>query len=147
MAAIALRTSGDISLDIVDFPTVQLTLAAAEALVPGDVVAIDTAGKWTKTNANGASIANFRNIYGVVVRKAAAGETVTAVRKGRLDGLNLDGLAYNAPVYVADAGGLADAAGTVATVNAGRVIPGRANLPSGNADKLLEVDFQSVAVS
>lgn len=140
MTAIALRTSGDIEIDIVGFPSAQLTLAAAEALVPGDVVAIDTAGKYTKTGATGTSAATLRAVYGVVTRKVAAGETVTAVRKGVLDGLNLDALAYNAPVYIADAGGLNDAANT-ATVASGRVIPGRANLPSGSADKLLLVDL------
>lgn len=140
MAAIALTTANDISIDIVE-RHIWDTQAAAVALVPGDVVGYDTAGKWTKTNIDGTTEAKYAAAYGVVVRKVAAGETVTAIRKGVLDGLDVSGIAYGGFVFLADAGGLADAAGTFATGRVGRVIPGRANLPTSSADKILFVDL------
>lgn len=140
MAAIALRTSGDIEIDIVQ-SVIQDTQAAAVALVPGDVVGYDANGNFTTAGVLGTTEAAYKLGYGVVTRKVAVGETVTAIRKGVLDGLNLDALAYNASVFLADAGGLADTAGTFATGRVGRVIPGRAQSRGVAADKLLFVDL------
>lgn len=140
MAAIALRTSGDIEIDI-EQKVIFDTQAAAVALVPGDVVGYDASGNWTTSGILGTTEAAYRLAYGVVTRKVAIGETVTAVRKGVLDGFNLDGLAYNAFVFLADAGGMADTAGTFATGRVGRVIPGRAQSRGVAADKLLFVDL------
>lgn len=140
MAAIALRTSGDISLDVVE-SNIQDTQSAGVAVVPGDVVGYDASGNWTTSGVLGTTEAAYKLAYGVITRKAAVGESVTAVRKGVIDGLNLDALAYNASVFLADAGGMADTAGTFATGRVGRVIPGRANSRGVARDKLLFVDL------
>lgn len=139
MAAIALRTSGDLSLDVVE-STIQDTQSAAVALNPGDMVAYDANGSFTTTGIAQTSLATARIAYGVVVRKVAAGEYVTAIRKGVLDGLNLDSLAYNDPLYVGTTGTVETAGGTAAFL-AGRVIPGRAQSRGVAADKLLFVDL------
>lgn len=115
----------------------QMTLPAAEAIVAGAPVRIDTAtGKFT--NANGSSAGEAR-IYGVATRGVAAGVAVTAVRRGVLDGFDLSGMAYDAAVYLSDTDGRLDtAAGTVSTV-VGRVIPAFATTLGTAADKLLHV--------
>ena len=112
---------------------------AAEAITAGAIVRIDTtAGKFT--NGNGSSSTEVR-IYGVALKTAAAGEPVTAIRKGVLDGWDLSGMNYDAAVYASDTDGRLDtAAGTVSLV-IGRVIPGTANLLGASPDKLLFVDL------
>ena len=115
----------------------QKTLVAAEAILAGAPVRIDTAGKFT--NANGTTTTENR-IYGIATRTVAAGEPLTAVRIGVLDGFTFS-QAYDAIIYLSDTDGrLADAAGTVSTI-VGRVVPGTANSLSGNPDKLLFVDL------
>lgn len=135
MANIALATSGRV--EIVGRPTLQLTLPAAEAITAGEAVRIDTNGKFT--GANGTTTTENR-VYGVASHAAAAGETVTAVRKGLMDGFTFT-QAYDAPIYLSDTdGALADAAGTVSTV-VGRVVPAWAQPVGTAADKLLFVDL------
>lgn len=134
MAAIALTTSGRI--EVVE-SIIQATLPAAEAITAGEAVRIDTTGKFT--GANGTTTTENR-IYGVATRAAAAGESVTAIRKGVLDGFVFS-QAYDAIIYLSDTDGtLADAAGTVSTI-VGRVIPAWAQLVGTAADKLLFVDL------
>jgi hypothetical protein len=117
----------------------QLTLPAAEAIVAGAPVRLDTAtGRWT--NSNGSSAGEART-KGVATKNVQAGEGLTAIQSGIMDGYDLTALAYDAPVYVSDTDGrLGDAAGTVSVV-AGRVIPGFATTLGTAADKLLEVNF------
>lgn len=115
----------------------QATLPAAEAITAGQAVRIDTTtGKFTKANGTSAAEANH---YGIATRTVAAGEALTALRWGVLDGLDLSGLDYSDPVYLSNTDGtLADAAGTVATL-IGRVIPGTAITLGTALDKLLAV--------
>jgi len=138
MANLALVTAN--KLEVVESIS-QMTLPTAEVCSPGQAVRLDTSnGKYTK--ANGTTAAEAR-IYGVVVGGKAnvAGEPVTAIRKGVLDGYDLSGLAYDAPVYLSDTdGALADAAGTVSVV-VGRVIPGTSTTLGTAFDKLLLVDL------
>ncbi len=117
----------------------QLTLVAAEAILAGAIVRIDTSsGKFT--NGNGSSSGEAR-IYGVATHTAAAGEALTAIRKGVMAGFTLSSQNYDAAIYASDTDGrLGDAAGTVSLV-VGRVIPGTANLVGANPDKLLLVDL------
>lgn len=119
----------------------QMTLPAAEAVTPGQAVRLDTTtGRFTK--ANGTTAAEAR-IYGIAVGGAAvaAGEAITAIRQGVLDGYVLDALAYDAAIYLSNTDGtLADTAGTVSTP-VGRVIPGTSNLLGAAHDKLLLVDL------
>jgi hypothetical protein len=87
---------------------VSRTLPAAEAIVAGDAVRIDTStGKFTKANAT--TVAEAR-IFGIAANKAAAGFPVLAVRRGVIDLGGLSGLAYDADVYLSNTDGkLADA--------------------------------------
>lgn len=136
MAVIAVATAGRIH--IVE-SYIQKSLPAAEAILAGAPVRLDTTtGRFT--NANGTAAPEAR-IYGIAQRTVAAGEGLTAIRKGTLDGYTLDALAFDAAVYLSDTDGRLDtAAGTVSTV-VGRVVPGTANRISVGHDKLLFVDL------
>lgn len=117
---------------------IQATLPAVEAIEAGEAVRIDTAGKFTGSNGSSSTEAA---IYGIAVKSVAAGETVTAIRKGVLDGFELGGVAYWAPLYLSDTDGtIAGSAGTVSTI-VGKVIPAWANAVAAAADKLLFVDL------
>lgn len=136
MADLALVSAGRAS--VVE-STEQMTLPFAETCAVGDAVRIDTAtGKWTKANA---TVAGEARIWGVLVSKDAAGAVGTAIRKGVVEGFNLDAMAYDAAAYLSNTDGkLADGAGTVSTV-IGRVIPAFATTVGTAADKLLHVDL------
>lgn len=117
----------------------QMTLPAAEAIIAGAPVRLDTtSGRWT--NANGTTAPEAR-VWGVATRTVIAGEALTAVRSGVMDGWDLTALAYDANVFVSDTDGKLDtAAGTVSTV-VGRVIPATST-PLGTAfDKVLSLEL------
>lgn len=135
MAAISVTTAGKVN--VVE-SIVQMTLPAAEAITAGEAVRIDTtAGKFTGSNASAAGEAR---IYGIALKSVAAGEPVTALRKGVIDGFTIT-QAYDAAVYLNDADGtIGDAAGTVSTV-VGRVIPGAGQTLGTALDKLLFIDL------
>jgi hypothetical protein len=140
MANLSLVTSG--KLRIVE-SIIQMTLPAAETLVAGASARLDTTtGKFT--NSNGTTNAEGR-AYGVVVRNAAAGEPVTVVNLGVVDGYDLSGLNYDAAVYLSDTDGtLADSAGTVG-IQIGRVIPATSTTLGTAFDKVLAIDFGAAA--
>src|SRR6478752_8163844 len=116
MAAIAVATAG--AIHVVE-SIEQMTAPAAETILAGAPVRIDTAGKFT--NANGTTTTENR-VYGIATASVIAGEALTAIRRGVLDGFTFT-QAYDAAIYLSDTDGtLADAAGTVSTV-VGRVIP------------------------
>ncbi len=134
MAAIAVATAGRIH--IVE-SIQQMTLVAAETILAGAPVRIDTAGKFT--NSNGTTTTENR-VWGVGTRSVIAGEALTAVRRGVLDGFTFS-QAFDAPIYLSDTDGtLADAPGTVSTA-VGRVIPGTATTLGTAFDKLLSVEL------
>jgi hypothetical protein len=139
MADIALTTASDTEIDIVGFPETQLTVPAAEAISAGNAVRFDaTTGKFTKANGTTTTEAN---IYGIATRTVAAGEAVTAVRRGVLDGFALSGRDFGAPIYLSDTdGALGETAGTVSTI-VGRVIPGTSTTLGTTFDKLLFVNL------
>lgn len=118
-----------------------LHLIAGEAIKAGAPVRIDTAtGK--ATNANGTTDAEAR-VVGIAGRTVAAGEALTIVKQGIMDGFTLTG-DYDADVYLSDTDGrLSHIAGTVETV-VGRVIPGNATTLGTAADKLLLVEVGHV---
>ena len=136
MANIAVASAGRIR--IVE-SIVQDTKPAAEAIVAGAPVRIDvTTGRFT--NSNGTSTAEART-YGIATRSVGAGETVTAVKVGVLDGFDFTSQAYDAAIYVSDTDGrLADAAGTTSKL-AGRVIAGTATTLGTAYDKFLSVEL------
>jgi hypothetical protein len=116
----------------------QKTLPVDEAVLAGATVKINvTTGKFT--NSNGTSAAEART-YGIADRSAQAGETITALAKGTMDGFTFT-QAYDAAIYQSDTDGLmADAAGTTSKV-IGRVVPGTATTLGTAYDKLLRVEL------
>lgn len=137
MADIAVAVADKI--EIVGFPSQQLTAPAGEAIVAGAPVRLNTSGKFV--NGNGTD-ATEGNIYGIATKTVVANEPVTAVRTGVLDGFTFS-QAYGAAIFVSDTDArLADAAGTV-SVKVGRIVPGWAQTLGTAADKLLSVDFNN----
>lgn len=115
----------------------QRTLVAAEAITAGAPVYITSAGKFANADANDGA---KDDPYGLALRTVAAGQAVTAVRTGTMDGYDLDDLAYWAPVYLSNTvGRLADAAGGTSVV-IGKVVPANAVSLGTSPDKLLEVN-------
>lgn len=140
MANIALTTASKIE-PVASWE--QLTLKTAEAIVAGAPVRIDSAGKFA--NGNGTTAAEAA-IYGLALATKAAGEDLTALRHGIMDGYVFAG-AYGSAVYVSDTDArLADAPGTV-NVQVGMVIP-RTGTTLGTApDKILLVDLPNAGTT
>jgi hypothetical protein len=135
MANIAVATAGEIQIVV---SIQQHTFPAAEAIVAGAPVRIDTTAG-TVTNANGTTTTENR-VWGIATKSVAAGEVVTVVRRGFLDGFTLAGN-YDSAVYLSDTDGrLGDTAGTVSTI-VGRVVPGFGHLLGSSPDKLLSVEL------
>jgi len=140
MADIALVTANKVEI-VESFE--QMTLPTAEAVNPGQVARLDgSTGKFTKGNA---SSATEEAIYGIATGGVAnvAGQPVTVIRHGVLDGFDLSGLNYWAPVYLSSTdGGLANAPDDYGDTIIGRVIPGTSTTLGTAYDKLLLVDVQ-----
>lgn len=135
MADLALRTANKV--EIVGMTVEQYTGVAAEAIAAGSPVRFDTS-TGLLTPANGTSAGEAR-VVGLATRLAAAGEAVTFVKRGILDGIAIDALAYDAAVYLSDTDGtLASTAGTVSTI-VGRVFPAHAQTLGTAPDKVLYV--------
>lgn len=137
MPNLALVTANTIR--IVGIPIEQYTIPGVESITAGQAVRLDTSsGKLTKSNGTSTSEAR---VFGIATRTPeATGLGVTIVRHGVLDGFDLSGLNYDAPVYLSDTdGALSTSAGTVEKV-VGRVIPGFAGGLAA-ADKLLLIDL------
>lgn len=135
MALIALTATAAVNV-VESFS--QMTLPAAEAITAGQAVRLDTTtGKFTKANGTAAGEARF---YGIALKSAAAGEALTVLRSGVMEGFNLSAQAFDAPIYLSDTDGtLGDAAGTVSTV-IGRVIPAHSQVLGSALEKLLLVE-------
>lgn len=119
MADISLYTANKVEVAEVGWSD-QMTLPSGGAVTAGSAVRINTSGKFVHGNATDTT---NNPIYGIATRSVTSGESVTAIRRGVLDGYDVESLAYWAPIYLSDtAGRLADAAGTT-TVIVGRVIP------------------------
>lgn len=140
MTAIALATAG--FLRVVQSRK-QLTGVAAENITIGQAVRLDTTnGKFTLSKGTSSAEARF---FGIALRTATAGEAMTALCEGIVDGYDLGALDYDAPVYLSDTDGtLADGAGTV-EVQLGRVVPGQSTLLGQAYDKMLWVEPHDIA--
>lgn len=91
---------------------------ATEAIEAGQAVYILTTGKVGKADAATAGKQQFR---GIALKDVAAGQAVSVLKKGYVEGFSVSGMNADALAYLSNtAGALADAAGTM-TVNAGRV--------------------------
>ena len=120
MAAISLITAGRV--EVIESHD-QTTLTCGIDITAGWPVYADASGNWAI--ATGADAAHSTGIH-IAAKSAKKGEALTAIRAGRMDGFDVSALAYNAPIYVSDAGTVATTAGTVSVV-VGRVTPAEAN--------------------
>lgn len=140
MANLALTTqaTANKSISVIESDK-QRTGIAAETIVAGAPVRFDvTTGR--VTNSNGTTAAEAR-VWGLALYDAVAGQAITVVRSGYLDGYDLAALAYDQAVYLSDTDGrIADAAGTVSTV-IGRVVPATATTIGTALDKVLSVEL------
>lgn len=122
-----------------------LTLVASEAITAGAPITIipssTGAGQWANSDANSGT-ASLKTIAAIATHTVAAGQALTGMKRGVLEGFDFSGQAYFLPIYVSDTvGRLADAAGTT-NLSVGRVIPGTAHPPiTSSPDKLLYVDI------
>jgi hypothetical protein len=130
----------------------QYTFEAAEQINVGQVFRIDaTTGKATKANATNATEAGQASLgvynsglYLAIDQARQAGNAVTGVKKGLIDGFELSALGYGAQVYLSNTdGSLADVTGTITTNTplVGRVVPAPLTGTPTVQDKLLAVNF------
>ena len=99
------------SVGLTDAQSAQtFNMIAGVAITAGQVVYRDTAGKAALAAGGAAGTAGAR---GIALRTVAAGEAVTVVTEGEVEGFTI-AQAYDAPIFVSNtAGALGDAAGTV----------------------------------
>lgn len=137
MADISLVTAG--KLNVGTLTTQQHSFIASEAITAGAPVYIVAAtGKAANSDGNGAGV--IATCFGVATRSAAAGEAVTVLRRGLVDGYDVSALNFGAPVYVSDTvGRIADTAGTT-SIKVGIVVPANGNAIGTTADKLVLVE-------
>jgi hypothetical protein len=114
-----------------------MTGVTAEAVIAGAPCTFNTSGAVINSDANG--VAPINTVKGIATRTVAAGESVTLLQEGRLDGYNLDSQAYGARIFVSDTTSvLGDAAGT-ASLPVGFVEPAGAHPITSGRDKVLHV--------
>lgn len=142
MALIALKSSnastqsGNSTRTIdVEESNEQMTLPLAADTDEGTPVYINSTGKFAKADA---SVVGTSDVYGITVRKAKAGEPVTAIADGVVGGFTFAGN-YGTSIYLSDTEGrLEDAAGTV-KVKIGKVIPVYGQTRGTSPAKLLRI--------
>jgi hypothetical protein len=115
---------------------------AGVAINGGDACVVNSSGLAVLSNSGAAGTSQFNGIAIPTKNSgysAGVGQAVELIEEGEVEGFDLSGLAYEAPVYLSDtAGKLADAAGTKSVV-VGRVVPTSERDASGNPRKLLYV--------
>jgi hypothetical protein len=125
---------------------------AGVALVGGQSVYIDSNGVAQLCTSASAAVGQFGGItmprMSTGSYAAGVGQAVEVVQYGEVEGFTLSGVAYWAPVYLADDGTYATTTGTK-TVMVGKVVPSAERDSSGNPRKLLmvAVPFDNAAVS
>lgn len=93
---------------------------AAEAITAGQAVYQLTTGKVGVADANAAGKEQVR---GIALKTVGAGQAVSVLKQGVVDGFSLTSLNADAILYLSDnAGALADTASVTKTVRVGRVI-------------------------
>ena len=93
---------------------------AAEAITAGQAVYQLSTGKVGVADANVVGKQQFR---GLALKTVGAGQAVSVLKQGAVEGFNLTSLNRDAILYLSDtAGALADTASATKTVNCGRVI-------------------------
>jgi hypothetical protein len=95
--------------------SVIFDMIAAVALTAGQAVYINSNGKADKADAT-----TNKQVKGIALNAAGAGQAVSVLKEGYLSGFDVSGLAYDAQVMLsATAGNLA----TTGTIIVGRVVP------------------------
>lgn len=131
-------TNSNVSLEIVGIPVEQLTLPVGGTVKAGAPVRINSSNQFVECD--GSTAANA-NAYGIAVRRAVVGQSVTAVRRGILGGFNLSSQAFGSSVYVSDTlGVLGDVAGTSSKI-VGFVVGVNSQIRGGTAPKALYVSL------
>jgi hypothetical protein len=134
MATVALDTAGVVDIVLAKEPNLSMigatNIVASQCYRPDSNGAAVLAVATAASNGAGARLA---------LRTAPAGEPVSFMRSGVVDGFNVS-QTNGAVLYLSDTGTVADAPGTV-TIILGRVIPGNANVLSAARDKVVEVDL------
>ena len=119
MVAVAIGSNGVTNVYPDSNETVVKRYVAAAAISKGEAIYIDTSGEADLADASAAGTAGFR---GIAIEDAVAGDIVSVLEAGTMNGFTLTG-AYDSPIYLSDtAGGLDTATGTVGRV-VGQVMP------------------------
>lgn len=110
MSAIVIQAGKTIS-PVNEYAPIMKTYIAGEALTTGVAVKLNVSGQAVKSAAADAAALQL----GIVIGTGAlsAGNAVTVIERGCVDGYDLSALAYGASVF-AGAAGVVDTAGTIA---------------------------------
>lgn len=139
MSALTYVTAGKI--EVVE-SIMQHTGVAGEDLTAGIAGRINSSGNIVKANS---ATAATNDAIGIVTRTVKAGNPVTLITIGVVDGFDLSGLAFGDPVFVNDTtGALGTAAGSV-SLNVGTVVSAHANDIGQSVHKVLRVNFPNPA--
>ena len=114
----------------------QLTLKAAAAIIAGQTMVIDTAGKFALADADTQTV---RGLIYLALSNAAAGAAVTGSKHCVVDGFDLSAHAFGIPLYLSDTAG-AISAGTPTGGTAfviGYLEPISNNAPGVDPDKVV----------
>lgn len=145
MADISLTTADKVN--VATLTQVQHTFVANSAITAGAPCYILAAtGKAAHSDANAAAPIN--TVWGIATKTVAAGEAVTLVRRGLMDGWDFANVAFGEGVFVSDTvGRLADTVSGTTALTVGHVVPGFATTLGTTADKLLYVEITSIAAT
>lgn len=145
MADIDLTTAGKVN--VASLTVTQHTFVANSAITAGaPCYLLAATGKVAHSDANGAAPIN--TVWGIATKTVAAGEAVTLVRRGPMDGWDFTNVAYGEGVFVSDTvGRLADTVSGTTALPVGHVIPVFGTNLGTAADKILYVECVSIAAT
>lgn len=132
MGAVALTTSTDKSLRIVESIEQDTHPAAVDITLPA-IVKLDSNGKWAL------AVAADTGTY-LATRTVKAGQALTGLKRGVVDGINVSALAFGAKLY-SNASSVPDTATSTGAQIVAEVISAHSNLLGTTADKLLRVNM------
>lgn len=117
------------------------SVLGSAAINGGTAVYINASGQAAAADSASATTAQFAGIAIPRMNNGYAcgqNQACEIVEEGEVEGFDLSGMAYWAPVYLQDGGGLGTAAGTHSAI-VGKVVPTSELDASGNPKKLLYV--------
>lgn len=145
MADISLATADKV--EVATLTVMQHTFVAASDITAGaPCYLLAASGKCAHADANAAAPIN--TVWGIATKTVLAGEPVTLVRRGIMNGWDFTNVAYGEGVFVSDTvGRLADTVSGTTALTVGHVIPVFATNLGVAADKALLVEITSVAAT